>query len=60
MKYIFRCPAPCNRCVIMIDVQEEDDPMDRIISAYKAHSKEFHRDMSSKSAIQPKETVKPS
>lgn len=60
MKYIFRCPAPCNRCVIMIDDQEEDEAMDKIIAAYKAHSKEFHRDTLSQSGRQTKEAAKPS
>jgi hypothetical protein len=44
MKYSFRCPAPCNY-EIKVDAKNDDEAVERIITAGEAHRMQAHPDM---------------
>ncbi|HEX2965072.1 MAG TPA: hypothetical protein VHO84_04775 [Syntrophorhabdaceae bacterium] len=45
MKYSITCPAPCNH-EIKVDAQNDDEGINKLLVAGKAHAKEAHPDMS--------------
>jgi predicted small metal-binding protein len=41
VKYSFKCPAPCNQ-EIKVDAQNDDEAVNKLMTAGKAHAKEAH------------------
>jgi predicted small metal-binding protein len=44
VKYSFKCPAPCNQ-EIKVDAQNDDEAVNKLMAAGKAHAKEAHPKM---------------
>ena len=57
MKYSFKCPAPCNY-EIKVDATNDNDAMNKIMTAGKEHAKKAHPDMSPMSEQQMKDMLK--
>jgi hypothetical protein len=44
VKYSFKCPAPCNE-EIEVDAQNDNEAIEKLMTAGKAHAKKAHPNM---------------
>ncbi|HVN96397.1 MAG TPA: hypothetical protein VMT62_08210 [Syntrophorhabdaceae bacterium] len=57
MNYSFKCPAPCSE-EIKVDAKNDDEAVDKLMAAGKAHAKEKHPNMPPMSEKQMKDMLK--
>jgi predicted small metal-binding protein len=57
MQYAFTCPAPCNH-EMKVDAQNDDEAINKLMTAGKAHAKEAHPNMPPMTDAQIKNMLK--
>ena len=57
MRYLFKCPGACNYA-LMINAQNDDEAVDRIIETGEVHRKETHPDIPSMTREQLRNIVR--